>query len=178
VSSRGFGRGPWRRRTGDCGFGAWKTPQSVFVSVAKLDGSDSPSIRLGVLRVRILLAPPASPRHRRRCRRTANGPPKPRVFAGFWARALADPNRRMRVAGWDGDAGRVCLCSQVGRFGFAFDSPRSTESSNSTCSAICLGLWKRPAPSANPAQNFPRLRVFFWCKRERGAEPETVGFRR
>jgi hypothetical protein len=45
VVSRGFGRGPWRSRTGDCGFRARKTPQPVFVSVAKLAGSDSLSIR-------------------------------------------------------------------------------------------------------------------------------------
>jgi hypothetical protein len=45
VVSRGLGRGPGRRRTGDCGFRAWKTPQSVFFSVARLAGSDSLSIR-------------------------------------------------------------------------------------------------------------------------------------
>jgi hypothetical protein len=49
--ARGFGRGRWRSRTGDCAFGARKTPQSVFVSVARLAGSDSLPIR--PLRVRI-----------------------------------------------------------------------------------------------------------------------------
>jgi hypothetical protein len=44
-------RGPWpfrfwRSRTGDCGFRAWKTPQSAFVSVAELGGSVSLPIRL------------------------------------------------------------------------------------------------------------------------------------
>jgi hypothetical protein len=42
---RGFGRLAWRSRTGDRGLRAWKTPRSVFVSVAKLGGSDSLSIR-------------------------------------------------------------------------------------------------------------------------------------
>ncbi len=49
-----------RTRTGDCGFRAWMTPQSVFVSVARLAGSDSLQIRQRVLRVRIPLSPPPS----------------------------------------------------------------------------------------------------------------------
>jgi hypothetical protein len=43
VVSRGFGGGPWRTRTGDCGYQPWKAAQSVFVSVAALIGSDSVS---------------------------------------------------------------------------------------------------------------------------------------
>jgi hypothetical protein len=39
--SRGFGGAPRRTRTGDCRFRSWKAPQSVFVSVAKLAGSES-----------------------------------------------------------------------------------------------------------------------------------------
>lgn len=46
-----------------------------------------------------------------------------REFAGFWARALANPNRRPRVLGLEDGAARVCLCCQVRRFGFARDSP-------------------------------------------------------
>ena len=34
VCSRGFGRGPWRTRTRDCGFRSWPPPP-VFFSVAK-----------------------------------------------------------------------------------------------------------------------------------------------
>jgi hypothetical protein len=41
-----YRRGPGRTRTGDCGFRAWKTLQSAFVSVAELGGSDSLLIRL------------------------------------------------------------------------------------------------------------------------------------
>ena len=51
------------------------------------------------------------------------GPPKPRDCAGFWARALVDPNRRPRVPGLEDAGFGVCLCCQVGRFGFARDSP-------------------------------------------------------
>ena len=58
--------------------------------------------------------------------RNASGPPKTRVFAGFWGMALANPNRRLRVPGADNTAARVFLCCQVGRFGFAFDSPEPT----------------------------------------------------
>ena len=35
----------WRIRTGDCGFRAWKAPQLVFVSAARLGGSDSLQVR-------------------------------------------------------------------------------------------------------------------------------------
>jgi hypothetical protein len=52
------------------------------------------------------------------------GPPKPRIFAGFWARALLNPNQRLRVSGLEGAAVGVCLCCQVRRFGFATDSPQ------------------------------------------------------
>ncbi len=38
--------GPSRIPPGDRGFRAWRTPRPVFVSVAKLGGSVSPSIRL------------------------------------------------------------------------------------------------------------------------------------
>jgi hypothetical protein len=62
---------------------------------------------------------------------TRLGPPKPRGSAGFWARALVDPNRRPRVPGLEGAAVAVCLWCQVGRFGLALDSPsegrRSTD---------------------------------------------------
>ena len=51
-------------------------------------------------------------------------PPKLRGFAGFWGSALANPNRRLRVPGLEGAAVGVCLCCQVGRFGFAPDSPQ------------------------------------------------------
>ena len=37
--------------------------------------------------------------------------------------ALANPNRRLRVPGADGAAASVFLYCQVGRFGFASDSP-------------------------------------------------------
>ncbi len=39
---------PWCIRTGDCGFRAWKTPQPLFFSVAKLGGSVSPGWVSGV----------------------------------------------------------------------------------------------------------------------------------
>jgi hypothetical protein len=52
------------------------------------------------------------------------GPPEPRDCAGFWERALVDLNRRLRVPGLEDAAVGVCLCCQVGRFGFAFDSPQ------------------------------------------------------
>jgi len=38
--------------------------------------------------------------------------------------APANPNRRLRVPGADDAAARVFLCCQVGRFGFAPDSPQ------------------------------------------------------
>ena len=50
-------------------------------------------------------------------------PEKPRAFAGFWARAGAKPNRRLRVPCLEDAAVGVCLCCQVGRFGFAPASP-------------------------------------------------------
>ena len=52
-----------------------------------------------------------------------SGSPKPRDCAGFWARALVDPNRRPRVPGLEDAAVGTCLCCQVRRFGFASDSP-------------------------------------------------------
>ena len=51
---------PSRIRTGDGGFGPSKTQQPAFFSVGKSGGSDSLQIRLGVLRLRILLTPPTS----------------------------------------------------------------------------------------------------------------------
>ena len=39
---------------------------------------------------------------------------------------IAYPNRRLRVPGLEDAAARVCLCCQVGRFGFAADSPTET----------------------------------------------------
>ena len=52
------------------------------------------------------------------------GPPKPRGCAGFGVRALAEPNRRLRVPDPEDAAVGVCLCCRVGRFGFAPDSLR------------------------------------------------------
>jgi hypothetical protein len=40
------------------------------------------------------------------------------------ARAGLNSNRRLRVSGLDEAAVGVCLCCQVGRFGFASDSPQ------------------------------------------------------
>jgi hypothetical protein len=42
---RGFAKIGYLKRTGDGGFGAGMRPRSVFFSVARLDGSLSPSIR-------------------------------------------------------------------------------------------------------------------------------------
>jgi hypothetical protein len=50
-------------------------------------------------------------------------PRKARDSAVFGRYALAHPNRRRRVSGLDDAAVGVCLCCQVGRFGFASDSP-------------------------------------------------------
>jgi hypothetical protein len=47
VYTRGFGRGPWRKRTGDWGLRASKTPQGGFVSVGDFGGSVWLPIRLG-----------------------------------------------------------------------------------------------------------------------------------
>ncbi len=65
-----------RTRTGDRGFGASKAQQPAFFSVGKLDGSDSLQIRLGVLRVRMRLAPPTK-RRPRRTRDRNRAPPGP-----------------------------------------------------------------------------------------------------
>ena len=51
-----------------------------------------------------------------------DGPPKPRVFAGFWVRALVKADRRRLIRGLEEAAFGVCLCCEVGRFGFARDS--------------------------------------------------------
>ena len=59
--------------------------------------------------------------------RSAGRAQEPRGFAGFWARALANPNRRLRVPGLEDAAVGVCLCCQVGRFGFALDSPQQDQ---------------------------------------------------
>ena len=48
---------------------------------------------------------------------TRVGRPKPRGCAGFWARALAKPNRRLCVTGLECAAVGICLCCQVRRFG-------------------------------------------------------------
>ncbi len=48
----------------------------------------------------------------------------PAIARGFGRRALVYPNRRLRVAGLEVAAARVFLCCQVGRFGFAPDSPQ------------------------------------------------------
>ena len=45
---------------------------------------------------------------------------------GLGDRARTQPDRRPRVWGQGDAAVRVCLCCQVGRFGFAFDSPERT----------------------------------------------------
>jgi len=46
-------------------------------------------------------------------------PRNPVVSAGFRATGLAKPNRRRRVSGLEDAAVGVCLCCEVGRFGFA-----------------------------------------------------------
>jgi len=43
---------------------------------------------------------------------------------GFGGRALAHPNQRRRFRSLEGAVARGFLCWQVGRFGFAFDSPQ------------------------------------------------------
>ncbi len=48
----------------------------------------------------------------------------PAIARGFGRRALVYPNRRLRVLGPRYAAARVFLRCQVGRFGFAFDSPQ------------------------------------------------------
>ena len=65
---------------------------------------------------------------------------------GFGYRAQTNPNRRLRVRGLECAVARVFLCCQVGRFGFAFHSPRSTESSSSTCSATQSAVAKTLHP--------------------------------
>jgi hypothetical protein len=86
--------------------------------------------------VRIPLSPPPSLPTQRLFGKSARRPGKSRDSAGFWARGFAHPNRRLRVPSPKEAAARVFLCCQFWRFGFAPDSPRSTESSNSTLSAI------------------------------------------
>jgi hypothetical protein len=72
---------------------------------------------------------------------TRLGPPKPRGSAGFWARALVDPNRRPWVSGLEDAAGGVCLCCEVGRFGFALNSPRRRAAINRRTSAPMGAGW-------------------------------------
>ncbi len=48
----------------------------------------------------------------------------PAIPRGFGRRALVYPHRRLRVPGLEVAAARVFLCGQVGRFGFAPDSPQ------------------------------------------------------
>ncbi len=55
----------------------------------------------------------------------------PAIPRGFGRRALVYPNRRRRVPGLEVAAAPVFLCCQVGRFGFAPDSSRTTTSSRS-----------------------------------------------
>ncbi len=76
---------------------------------------------------------------------------------GFGGRALAHPNRRRRVRGLEGAAARVFLCWQVGRFGFAPDSPWRTESSNSTCSATQSAAAETSRPHPGTAREIPAI---------------------
>jgi len=46
---------------------------------------------------------------------------------GVGDQAVAHPNRRRRIRGRDDASGCVCLCWQVGRFGFALDSRESRD---------------------------------------------------
>ena len=77
--------------------------------------------------VRIPHSPPFSLCRWRRRRGKVGGPLKARVFAGFWEMALAKPDRRRWGLGLEEATFGVCLCCEVGRFGFALDSPESPE---------------------------------------------------
>jgi len=82
-----LGVGLSRIRTGDAGFGAWTPLQPAFFSVGKLGGSDSLQIRRGLLRVRILLAPPPSlpsQRLRAHSREQSEKTPRFRGVLGIW----------------------------------------------------------------------------------------------
>jgi hypothetical protein len=89
-------------------------------------------------------------------RAVGNSPRKLRDSAGSWRSDSRESDRRRRVRGHEVAAAPVFLCWQAGRFGFAFDSPRSTESSNSFCSAIwCVGVeTSRPSLSVGPGDRF------------------------
>jgi len=171
-----------RIRTGDGGFGASKAQQPTFFSVGKLGGSDSLQIRLGVLRVRILLAPPPSLPTQRLFGKSARRPGKSRDSAGFWARGFAHPNRRLRVPSPKEAAARVFLCCQVGRFGFALDSPhRRPGSVEQYCEFESYSL-RHPvcccrdfAPASRNSPRNSRDSAGFWPSSPGVSEPETAG---
>ncbi len=126
----------------------------------------------GVLKVRILLAPPSSLLLRRlpgtHLGAASENPAIPRGFGG---RALAQANRRRRVRSAKDDESRIRLCGQVRRSGFARDSPVQELRSSFASSAS----------SRKRQTSRPRLfattngREFYG---QAAGAPETTGFTR
>ncbi len=121
-----LGEGHSRIRTGDGEFRADSGQLVAFISVAKFGGSDSLPIRPtgntgGSNSIRSATQSAVAETSRPH---PGTAREIPAIARGFGRRALAYPNRRLRVAGLEVAAARVFLCCQVGRFGFAPDSPQ------------------------------------------------------
>jgi len=99
------------------------------------------------------------------CRDFAAGtrvePRNPGVSAGFRAAGLANPNRRLRVSGMEDAAAGLCLCCQVGRFGFAPDSPQRR---------LSLGLGRRCAYAASGCRSASSTITCSWRIRKKASK--------
>ena len=125
-----------------------------------------PDSKSGVLArvpwVRIPPSPPPSLPTQRFFGKSARRPGKSRDSVGFWARGFAHPHRRLRVPRLKEAAAHVFLCCQVGRFGFALDSPQRRAGLSRAILRVRIllappcspGLRRRRARSARRRRNY------------------------
>ncbi len=154
----------------------WSRPEGwfhAFPCIFPVDQGFRPQRRV---RDRLRPPPPSLPTQRL-FGKSARRPGKSRDSAGFWARGFAHPNRRLRVPSPKEAAARVFLCCQVGRFGFALDSPHRRPGLSRAILRVRIllappfSLLLQRLPARTPAQpeKSPRFRgvlaVEPWCIR-------------
>jgi hypothetical protein len=106
----------------------------------------------------------------------ATNPETPALSRGLGRGAQPNPNRRRRVPGRLRAAGRVYLCCQVWRFGFASDSPHREYwrfEFHSLRHPVCVSGDDRTRGASQ--QGISRRFAGFWPGAPSDPEPETAG---